>query len=646
MAPPYDYIIVGGGTAGLTVAARLTEDPAISVLVLEAGDNHRDDPLINTPGLMAGTYGNPKYDWGFRSVPQKELNNRIIAQPRGKGLGGSSAINFLMLVHPSRKSLDSWEELGNEGWGFDSMEPYLHKFATVYDPPQAAKETVGLSYHDTDVGSEGPVSVSYSEGYSTTNKAWMESFKKFGLEMTGSIRAGGTLGAFQQPATIDPETKTRSYALTAYHTHEIASRKNLTVMTNTVVKKLLLDTSGVEPVAQGVITVPSSGSGPETVINGSEVILATGSLMSPQILELSGIGDRSLLESHGIPVIVHNPSVGENLQDHPITCQSFEVNPGTTSSDVLRDPAILQALLQKYTTSNGAGPLGQSNISIALMPPTDASGVTSSQVRKDLFDSNAEHLKSDDSKVLRAILESGDEATAEYLLFPGQVNTVLSEPSSMAEYLLPARPENYLTIMTLLNHPFSRGSVHIKSSDIHDLPVWDPNFGSNPFDAELSARHIQFVETLIKSETFSALLKVDGSRIPSLKADTVEDAKEIIRQSQVSDFHPAGSCGMRPKEKGGVVDSELRVYGVKGVRIVDASIFPLEPAGNIQSLVYAVAERAADLIKRGRLKTYKERGEFVGIKEGGECSNIPERAECLNIEESTECLNIKFSIVV
>ncbi|CAG9987339.1 unnamed protein product [Clonostachys byssicola] len=640
MAPPYDYIIVGGGTAGLTVAARLTEDPTISVLVIEAGDIHRDDPLINTPGLMAGTYGNPKYDWGFRSVPQKELNNRIIAQPRGKGLGGSSAINFLMLVHPSRKSLDSWEELGNEGWGSDSMAPYLCKFATVHDPPQAAKNALDLSYHNTDLGSEGPVSVSYSEGYGTTNKAWMKSFKNFGLEVADDIRPGGALGAFQQPATIDPETKTRSYALTAYYTHEIASRKNLTVITNTVVKRLLFDTSGVEPVAQGVITVPSNGPGPETVIHSSEVILAAGSLMTPQILELSGIGDRSLLESHGVPVIVHNPSVGENLQDHPIACQSFEVNPDTPSSDVLRDPAIFQALLQKYTTSNGAGPLGQSNISVALMPPTDASGVISSQGRKDLFDSNAEHLNSDDSKTLRAILKAGTRPQQR------QVNTVVSEPSSMAEYLIPARPENYLTIMTLLNHPFSRGSVHIKSSNIHDLPVWDPNFGSNPFDTELSARHLQFVETLIKTEPFSALLKTDGARIPSLKAETVEDAKEIVRQSQVSDFHPAGSCGMRPKDKGGVVDSELRVYGVKGVRVVDASIFPLEPAGNIQSLVYAVAEKAADLIKRGRLKAHEERGEFVSIKEGGEFLNIPERAECLNIEESTDSLNIKLSIVV
>ncbi|VUC37072.1 unnamed protein product [Clonostachys rosea] len=646
MAPSYDYIIVGGGTAGLTVAARLTEDPSISVLVLEAGDNHRDDPLVNTPGLMAGTYGNPRYDWGFRSVPQKELNNRIIAQPRGKGLGGSSAINFLMLVYPSRKSLDSWEELGNEGWGFDSMAPYLHKFATVHDPPQAARHAVGLSYNDASVGSEGPVSVSYSEGYGTNNTAWMESFNKFGLEVSNDFRAGSALGAFQQPATIDPATKTRSYALTAYYSHEVASRKNLTVITNTVVKKLLFDTSGVEPVAQGVITVPSSGSGPETVIHGSEVILAAGSLMSPQILELSGIGGRSLLKSHGIPVIVDNPSVGENLQDHPIACQSFEVNPNTPSSDVLRDPTILQALMQHYTTSNGSGPLGQSNISVAFMPPTDASGVMPAQRRKDLFDSNAEHSKSDDSKILRAILESGDEATAEYLLFPGQVNTVHSDPNSMADYLIPARPENYLTIMTLLNHPFSRGSVHIKSSNIHDLPVWDPNFGSNPLDMELSARHIQFVETLVKSEPFSALLKTDGARIPNLRGDNIEDAKEIVRQSQVSDFHPAGSCGMRPKEDGGVVDSELRVYGVKGVRVVDASIFPLEPAGNIQSLVYAVAEKAADLIKEGRTKIYEERAECSNIKERRERLNIQERGECINIDEKVERLNIKLSIVV
>ncbi|PCG92769.1 Glucose-methanol-choline oxidoreductase [Penicillium occitanis (nom. inval.)] len=547
-----DYIIVGGGTVGLTVADRLTEDENVNVLVVEAGEDRSKDPLVLTPGLVAGMYGNPDYDWNFNSVPQPGLNNRKINQPRGKQLGGSSALNFMMLVYPNRGSIDSWEALGNEGWGYDSLAPYFRKFATVHAPPQAAKDVVGLTYHNESLVGDGPVQVSFSEGYGPTNSAWMETFAKFGLEMTADMRSGNALGAFQQPGSIDPATKTRSYAATAHYTPAIASRPNLTILTGTIAKKILFDTTGLEPVATGILA--QSKDGPKKTLNAREVILSAGALMSPQILELSGVGSRSLLEKHGIPVVIENPNVGEHLQDHAITCQSFEVNPDIASSDMLRDPAVLNALL---------GTL--------------------------------------DGQIIRSLLEKEDGPTAQYLLFPGQANTYLAEPSSMMDYLAPSQPGNFITIMSLLNHPFSRGSVHINSPDVNQLPTWDPNFNSNPLDLEISALHAMFVEKFANTPPFSNLLKPDGARIPKGKADSVEAAKEIVRQTQVSDFHPCGSCTMRPKDKGGVVDTGLRVHGAKGLRVVDASIFPFVPLGNIQSVVYAVAEKAADLIKRDRL---------------------------------------------
>jgi choline dehydrogenase-like flavoprotein len=503
----------------------------------------------------------------------------------------------MMLLYPPKGSLDAWSALGNKGWDYDSLSPYLRKFATVHAPSQITKDVVGMAYHNDSAVGDGPIHVSFSEGYGKPNSVWMGTFAKLGLEMKTDPRTGKGLGAFQQGGSIDPATHTRSHAVSAHYTPEIASRPNLTVITETIVKKIVFDTSGAEPVAVGVLVRSKDGS--EKTLSGSEIILAAGALMSPQILELSGVGNRSLLERLSIPVVIDNPNVGENLQDHPIATQAFEVNPETPSGDVLRDPNVLNALIQLFQ-DGGKGPLGQSIISVAYSSLADDEGVYSEDARKALFASHNEYAQTTDGKVVRKLLEGPDEPTVEYFLFPGQVHTVLDNPGSMADYLLPTSPENYLTVMTMLNHPFSRGSVHISSADIDKLPTWDPNFNSNPLDLEITARHVQFVELLLRTSPFGDLFKPNGARIPQVKGDTLENAREVVRQSQVSDFHPACSLAMKPRNQGGVVDDRLRVYGTKGLRVVDASVFPLQPAGNIQSVVYAVAEKAADLIKEDR----------------------------------------------
>lgn len=172
---------------------------------------------------------------------------------------------------------------------------------------------------------------------------------------------------------------------------------------------------------------------------------------------------------------------------------------------------------------------------------------------------------------------------------------IVDHPQHVGEYLVPALPENYLTVMTMLNHPFSRGSCHIGSSQIEDKPEWDPRYNEEDVDLELLARGVQFVEKLVATEPLKQIFKEGGKRSP--KGDTLEAAREVVRERQISVFHLSSSAAMLPREAGGVVDSRLRVYGVKNLRVVDASIFPLEPQGNIQSTVYAVAERAADILK-------------------------------------------------
>ncbi|KAI9155535.1 Versicolorin B synthase 2 [Paramyrothecium foliicola] len=603
---PFDYIIAGGGTAGLVLASRLSEDGDVRVLVVEAGGDRGSDPLVLTPGLTAATYGKDEYDWNFISPPQPTLSNRQVNQARGKCLGGSSAINFMLALYPSRHNIDSWAKLGNKGWDYDSLAPYFRKSGTVHDPNASTRDICGMTYHDESLMGDGPVQVSFGEGFSSVNTAWMAAFAKFGLKMTADPRTGKAMGAFQNGATIDPTTKTRSFSQTAYLGAEVLQRQNLAVLTDTLVTKILLEKqdSG-DVVAIGISTRDKDGS-EKTFRASREVILAAGTLQSPQLLEVSGIGGRALLESLDIPVLVDNPNVGEHLQDHPIVCQSFEVNDKVPSGDVLRDPNVMNALIGQYTATRD-GPMGQSTISSAYTPLTDGNGVVSREVKESILNEALPKVETSqklpaterETELLRETILTEDEPVFQHLLFPSQI-TIKDQPASMAEYLIPSLPENYMTVMTMLNHPFSRGSCHITSSNINVKPTWDPKYNANPVDLELLAHGVQFVERLVKSEPLNGIFKADGARQPLVKADSLENAREVVRQRQISVFHPTSSCAMLPKELGGVVDERLCVYGTKGLRIVDASVVPLEPLGNIVTTVYAVAEKAADLIKEDR----------------------------------------------
>lgn len=504
-----------------------------------------------------------------------------------------------MFLYPSRANIDAWGSLGNNGWSYDSLAPYFTKSTMVHAPSDEAKRITGLDqYHDDTMVGNGPVHVSFGEGYtSIINGAWMEVFSNLGFKMTADPRLGNAIGAFQNPASIDPKTNTRSYAVSAYLGTEVRRRPNLTIITDAVVKKILTKSLDGQVVAIGVVV--QLGNREQIFQARTEVILAAGALQSPQVLELSGIGARKLLEKHNIPVEIDNPHVGEHLQDHAIVCQSFEVNEGVPSGDVLRDPKVLGALVELYSKNGGAGPLGQSTISVAYVPLTDENGVLSVDARAELLASHGSYngsLSQKEVELLQAMLRQSDEPAVQYLLFPFQIN-VTEQPSAVLDVITPQRPENYITIMTILNHPFSRGSVHITSKDVDVRPEWEPNYMSHPLDIEILARNVQFVEKIVATEPLKKVFKPEGLRNPNIVGDSLERAKEIVRQAQISVFHVSGSCSMRPKDQGGVVDERLIVYGTRNIRVVDASVFPLEPLGNIQSTVYAVAEKAADLIK-------------------------------------------------
>ncbi|KAM3072529.1 hypothetical protein ACMFMG_009325 [Clarireedia jacksonii] len=599
----YDYIIVGGGTAGLTIASRLSEDTNISVLVVEAGANRVKDPKILTPGLVGALYDNPDYDWEFKTVPQETLSRRQIPQPRGKVLGGSSAIYQNKITYNSKAGFDAWEKAGNEGWNYTSIQPYLQKFHTYHKPATHFEKEILDHCHVDEVlnGDDGPIQTSFSDAFSQTDKDFYKVVNEF---VTKENYDDKVVGGIASPASIDPKTKSRSFSGVAYYNAEVAARPNLRVVTGALVERIILEKQNTAVRATGVQFVSVSGEVHKPHAK-KEVILCAGAFHSPAILELSGIGSRDILNKHGIEAIVDNPNVGEKLQDHAVVAVSFEAAEGIQTADVIgRNPEIMGPLIEMYQ-NDGSGPLGQFFTASAYMPlPSLFSPEATSDLANIL--SKSSNLPNDKTQeeIVLDLLSQPNAATSHYFMAKVQMNVGTS--TTISEYFKPKHAEDYITLFVSQNFPLSRGSVHIASSNAQDKPIIDPKYLSHPLDIELLARQVQFFHHLISTAPFSHNFKPGGKRIPEYgfqdnREPTVEEAKRIVKNHLLSHFHPVGSCAMLPREKGGVVDTELRVYGTEGLRVVDASVFPLNVRGNPITAVYAVAERAADII-RGRAK--------------------------------------------
>ncbi|ESZ92043.1 aryl-alcohol dehydrogenase [Sclerotinia borealis F-4128] len=627
LAETYDYIIIGGGTAGLTVACRLSEDPNLQILVIEAGANLVDDPKILTPGLVGTLYDDPMYDWEFKTVPQvtkssrkyrecanfgqETLSGRSIPHPRGKVLGGSSVIYQNKITYNSKSGFDAWEKMGNPGWNYESMLPYLRRFHTFHQPTGPIEEALKYSHVDEVLkGDDGPIQTSFTDSFSDTDKDFYKVVKDFVKKENYDETL---VGGFASSVSIDPKTRTRSFAGCAYYNDEVASRPNLRVVTEAVVDSIVIESPNDRPRASAVLfqSVAQSFSLWHEVWAKHEVILCAGAFQSPAILERSGIGSADILDSHGYYINIDNPNVGENLQDHAVAAVSFEAAEGVQTADVLgRDPKIMESLIAMYQQDH-SGPLGQFFTASAYMPTPSLFGPGGSvELLKILATSSSDPNDKHHEAVVRDLLSQPDGASAHY--FMAKIQFDASNAPTITELMTPKRPENYITLLTSQNHPFSRGSVHIDthkrevSTYMKNLqnhkPAVDPRYLSHPLDIEILARNVQFLHYLISTPPFSQYFKQDGKRIPTNafhgnREPSLEEAKQIVKDSLISHFHPVGSCAMLPRDKGGVVDTELRVYGVDKLRVVDASIFPLNVRGNPITAVYAVAERAVDIIR-------------------------------------------------
>ncbi|KAI1408764.1 hypothetical protein F5Y13DRAFT_204499 [Hypoxylon sp. FL1857] len=606
-----DFVIIGGGMAGLVVAARLTEDPNISVMVLEAGNDHTTDSRIRTPALWLSVLGTDTFDWNYHSTPQKGLGGKVIPLSQGKLLGGSSAINGQAFIANSKAAIDAWGGFGNPGWDWKTLAPYYRKSHTLSYPTPAVYDHLRLNYIDDAIrAKDGPVQVSFpDEASDPLPAAWVNTLTKLGFPPTGDPFSGEMTGGYINAMTIDPSSRTRSDSATAYY-EPAKSRPNLHVVTGALVDKIVFDTSGDLPRATGV---QFEKDGRRITANANkEVILAAGAFGTPKLLELSGIGSREHLESLGIPVVVDNPNVGENLQDHPTAGVSFEAAEGVKTVDGLsrQDPEAIAAAMQEYAT-NKSGPLAVGgNFTGSLLPVADFVGANGEEALKDALKIEPPNDLSGPfspyhTAFVHSMLAKRTEGTGNIYVYAACGNFI--PEGAGADIVQTASTEgNFLTFCAALLFPLSRGSVHIASSDPAQKPTIDPCYLQHPLDVEILARHLTYIDRIVHTEPLSQYIKPNGRRSTGAPNDLsdLNEAKQYIKKATLSCWHPTSSCAMLPREKGGVVDPQLNVYGAEGLRLVDSSVIPIATRGNPQTTVYAVAERAADLIKehhgRGR----------------------------------------------
>lgn len=453
----------------------------------------------------------------------------------------------------------------------------------------------------------GPLQLSFPKD--TDNqwpKIWQQTIAALGFSKDGNPYTDQVCGPIFVADAIHPATKTRSYAANAY-LEPARDRKNLTIVTKAAVEKIIFTKNGDAVTAEGV---KYTKDGADLTATGTEIILTAGTINTPKILELSGVGDARLLTKLGIDVVIDNPNVGENLQNHPLCGLSFQALDGEETMDGLarQDPTALQAAMAAY--GQQLGPFARSGTNAAAQLPFP--GIQSAKGKAEVEKLIAKYIAPGSggntsfaeaqADFVRSVLTSAEEPSGYFMSFPGYAS--FNQDGTMAPP--PPGTERYFSIALMLTHPLSRGSTHIKSASptSTELDI-DPRYFSHPLDIEVLARHLRFIESIAKAEPLVSHLQVGGKRNPAaesagnfLAAETgLEQAKDYLRQTAVGAHHFTGTCSMMAKELGGVVDSKLRLYGCPNLRIADASIIPLTPKANPQATVYGVAEHAASIIK-------------------------------------------------